>query len=69
MKSDTGVLKLLYSRKEAAFALGLSARSLDYLIDGGHIDVRRIGSRVMVPAEELKRIAREGIRGSVAEAA
>ena len=63
------VAKLLYSRKEAAFALSLSVRSLDYLMESGAIATRKIGSRVLVPVEEINRIAAKGVDGPVAEAA
>ena len=44
---------ILYSRRDAAFALSLSLRSLDYLISNGEILTRRIGGRVLVSADEL----------------
>lgn len=50
-------LKLLYSRKETSHALGLSIRSVDFAIAAGHIKVRRIGKKVLVPTAELKRYA------------
>lgn len=52
------VEKLLYSKTEAAFALGVSKRSIEYLISGRKLDTRRIGSRVLIPAESLRRFAR-----------
>ena len=61
--------RLLYSRKEAAYLLSLSSRSLDYLIEKRHIKARRIGSRVLIPVEEVRRIAVEGVECSVIEAA
>jgi excisionase family DNA binding protein len=60
MKSSTTiheVPKILYSRKEAAFALGVSVRSLDYLIATRELPTRRIGSKVLIPAGELRRYA------------
>ena len=54
---DRGIAKILYSRKDAAFALSLSIRSLDMLIAFGQLDVRRMGKKVMVPAESLNRYA------------
>jgi excisionase family DNA binding protein len=59
--------RLLYSRREAAYQLSLSARSLDYLIANGELKVRRIGSRILVPHEELVRFAgRDHIDGVAA---
>ena len=52
------VQKLLYSKTEAAFALGVSKRSIEYLISGRKLDTRRIGTRVLIPAESLRRFAR-----------
>ena len=57
--------KLLYDRKSAAAMLSISTRSLDYLIANRHIKPRQIGSRVLVPAEELQRFASEDHRDSV----
>jgi excisionase family DNA binding protein len=51
-------LKLLLSREEAAEALSISVRSLDYLIAEKKLPTRRIGSRVLIPAADLRRFAR-----------
>jgi excisionase family DNA binding protein len=50
--------KLLLSRREAAALLSISQRSLDYLIAGNVLSVRRIGSRVLIPTEGLLRFIR-----------
>jgi hypothetical protein len=50
--------KLLYSRKDAAQALSISIRSLDYLIERGDFSTKRIGKKVLIPAAELRRFAR-----------
>ena len=49
--------RLLYPRKEAALQLGISVRSLDYYIMQGKINIRRMGSRVLIPYDELVRFA------------
>jgi hypothetical protein len=49
--------RLLYDRRESARQLSISVRSLDYMIAGKQIDVRRIGSRILIPHEELVRLA------------
>ncbi len=49
--------KLLVSREEAAELLSISKRALDYVIANGDITVRRIVSRVLIPAQELERFA------------
>ncbi len=50
--------KLLLSRQEAATLLSISQRALDYLIAGKMISVRRIGTRVLIPLQDLRRFAR-----------
>jgi hypothetical protein len=54
----TPVAKILYSRKESAFALSISVRSLDIALAAGQMKYRRIGRRVLIAAEELSRYAR-----------
>jgi excisionase family DNA binding protein len=49
--------QILLCRKEAARALGLGCGKLDQLISHGAIRVCRIGRRVLIPCEELKRFA------------
>lgn len=49
---------ILLDRKSAAAAIGVSVRSLDYLISGGRLRVRRLGKRVLIPRTELERFAR-----------
>ena len=53
------VEKLLYSRRDAAEALSLSIRSVDYLITTGRLSTRRIGGKLLIPAGALRRFARE----------
>jgi excisionase family DNA binding protein len=50
--------RLLCSKKEAADALGVSLRTVDNLIVRKELTVRRVGRRVLVPAEELNRFAK-----------
>jgi excisionase family DNA binding protein len=50
--------KLLIGRREAAAALSISQRALDYLVANKQLQVRRIGSRVLIPRSELMRFAR-----------
>lgn len=59
--------RLLYSRKEAAHQLSISARSLDYLIAGRKIITRRIGSRILIPHGELIRLSETADLRSVAQ--
>ena len=55
---NTEAHRLLHSRKEAAWMLGMSVRSLDYLIANKQLATRRIGGRVLIPHSELVRFAR-----------
>jgi hypothetical protein len=49
--------KLLYSRRDGASALEISASSLDVLISSRQIKVVRKGRRVFIPASEIERMA------------
>ena len=49
--------KFLFSRKEAAYSLGISTRSVDYLITRKELDTRRIGAKVLITRESLRRFA------------
>lgn len=52
------LLKLLVSREEAAEILSISLRSIDYLVATGRLSNRRIGTRVLIPVEDVRRFAR-----------
>jgi hypothetical protein len=59
MQERTSVVeKFLFARKEAAFSLGLSIRSIDYLIAKEELATRRIGKKVLVTRESLRLFAR-----------
>jgi hypothetical protein len=64
---DHKVEKLLYSKQAAAEALSLSVRSIDYLITTQRLPMRRVGGKVMIPANAVRRFARgdhpERVRG------
>ena len=49
---------VLLSRKQAASLLSISLRALDYLIERREIRTRRIGKRVLISYDEIKRFAR-----------
>ena len=58
--TDVQVLKLgqlLYGRGSAAAALDLNPRSVDLLIKTGELQAVRIGRRVLITGESLKRFA------------
>ncbi len=50
--------KILVTRAEAARALGLSLRAIDYLLAGGKLVTRKVGRRRLIPRSELERFAR-----------
>ena len=58
--------KLLYSRKDAAYALSISVRSLDYLIANKKLVTRKLGKKICVPHSELTRFARADHLNSLA---
>lgn len=51
--------KLFYSRREVATALGVSVRKIDYMISDQKLTTRRLGKNVLIPAEDVKRLAAE----------
>jgi hypothetical protein len=51
------VEKFLYNHKEAALSLGVSIRSVDYIISRRDLDTRRVGKKVLVTRESLRRFA------------
>jgi len=50
--------KLLVSRKVAAEMLTISIRKVDYMFADGRLLTRRIDSRVLIPVEEIRKLAR-----------
>jgi excisionase family DNA binding protein len=53
--------KLLYSKEETAEIIGLSKHTIARDVHLGRIAVRRYGRRVLIPREEILRIATEGM--------
>jgi len=49
------------SRREAADALRVSLRTLDYLIASGTLRGSRIGRRILIPRSELEQLLRQGM--------
>jgi hypothetical protein len=45
---------LLYGRKEAAIALSISLRAVDYELSQGAFETRRYGKRVLITSRSLK---------------
>jgi excisionase family DNA binding protein len=58
--------KFFYARKEAAYALAVSVRKIDYFISDQKLRTRRIGRRVVIPSEDVKRLADEIMRSDMA---
>ena len=49
---------ILISKREAAKALSISVRTLDYLIAAKELTVRRVGRRCLIPRKSLEDFAR-----------
>jgi excisionase family DNA binding protein len=50
---------IAFSRREAADALRVSLRTLDYLLAQGKLHGRRIGRRVVIPRAEVEKLLRK----------
>ncbi len=50
--------KLLVSREEAAAMLSISVRGVDYYISTKRLSTRRMGTRVLIPIEDVRKFAR-----------
>ena len=55
-------LQLLVDRRASAQALGISLRTLDYMIEHGELAARRVGRRVLIPRAALELFARRDHR-------
>jgi excisionase family DNA binding protein len=62
-------VKLLLTKKDVAYALSLSLRTVDNLIAAKRLQVRRIGRRVLIPRHALEQFARRDHVSSVGLAA
>jgi excisionase family DNA binding protein len=51
---------ILLTRTEAAAALNLSARSVDYLVAKGRLPSRKFGRRRLIPRDAIERLAKQG---------
>jgi excisionase family DNA binding protein len=72
MGSEKGMVmteKFFYSRKEVASSLAICVRKVDYLISERKLRTRRIGRRVVIPTEDVKRVAAEIMRSDMLGAA
>jgi len=52
------VQKMLYSKQDAALALAISVRTVDNLIVSKQLKPVRIGSRVLISADELRKFCK-----------
>ena len=55
--------QLAFNRAEAADALRVSLRTVDYLLARGALRGRRIGRRVVIPRAEIDRVLRRDTPG------
>jgi excisionase family DNA binding protein len=58
MKTKTSIEPLLVSKRDAAQALGVSVRTLEYLVSMKRIIARRVGRRTLIPYRSLQEFAR-----------
>jgi excisionase family DNA binding protein len=49
--------KLMLSKAEAGRILGLSPSTIDRMISGGRIAIRRFGRRVLISRSEIEKLA------------
>jgi hypothetical protein len=61
----TGVEKMLYDRKSAAYALSVSVRTVDYALAKREFETRKIGRKTLITAASLKRYAASNHFGPV----
>ena len=52
------IQKMLYSKRDAAFVLSVCPRTIDNLIITKQLTPFRIGTRVLIRADELKRFCK-----------
>jgi len=57
--TDTAIVRLLVSKRDAAQALSLSIRTIDHLISRGELASRKVGRRTLVLASSLVAFARK----------
>ncbi len=57
--------KILIGRRQAAAALSISTRSLDYLIERGELRALRVGRRVLLRVADLEAWARRDHAGRI----
>src|SRR5580704_16932151 len=57
--SPLGAFLKVANSDEAASSLAVSVRFVDYLISDGKLRTRRMGRRVLIPSEDVKRLAAE----------
>ncbi len=50
---------IAFSRREAADALRVSLRTIDYLLAQGKLRGRRIGRRLIIPKAEVEKLLRK----------
>lgn len=61
MNTEETPTKILYTLRDTAAALSVSQSALRGWIRRGHLRSTRLGARVMVPAAEIARVAKQGL--------
>jgi hypothetical protein len=49
---------LLVSREEAVQMISISVRGVDYLVATKRLSTRRMGTRVLIPTDDIRKFAR-----------
>jgi len=52
---------LLLTKRQAAFALGISVRSVEYLLAKRQLEARQLGRRKLVTRRSVERLARADV--------
>lgn len=56
--------KIGYSKREASAATSLSVRSIDYLLTKGVLRGVKVGKRIVISADSLRRLVEKGVNDS-----
>ena len=57
-KEPQRIEKLLYNKREAAFALGISTRSIERMLANKQLRLRKCGRVILIPAADIRAISK-----------
>jgi len=55
---SSGIVRIAYTKAEAAYAIGLSPRTIDNLIAAGELKSQKVRGRILVPVTSLHALLR-----------